>query len=141
MSLAKFRILVIAELVVFLATIVADLATASMLPEPLKEYVETSQTDLTPMFGLAILLGLSVLALAFISCIGLLIPWRPARILYTLSYLLSFPIYLMVGPTVSTEITGFLTALGMFLGGAVWALIYFSPIKAHFEPAGEPLAP
>ena len=141
MSLAKFRIFVIAELVVFLATIVADLATTSMLPQPLRDYVESSQTDLTPMFGIAILLGLSVLALAFISCIGLLIPWRPARILYTLSYLLSFPIYLLVGPTVSSELTGFLTALGMFLGGVVWALIYFSPIKVHFEPAGEPLAP
>ena len=141
MSLVKFRIFVIAELVVFLATIVADLGTSSMLPEPLKAYVESSQTELTPMFGLAVLLGLSVLALAFISVIGLLIPWRPARILYTLSYLLSFPIYLMVGPTVSTEVTGFLTSLGMFLGGVVWALIYFSPLKVHFEPAGEPLAP
>jgi len=47
----------------------------------------------------------------------------------------------MVGPTVSTEITAFLTQLGMFLGGVIWGLIYFSPLKVHFQPHGEPLAP
>ena len=141
MNLQTFRLLVIALLLLSLGTIVAEMTTTSMLPESLQTYVESRNSDLTPMLGVAILLALSVLALAFISCIGLLIPWRPARLLYTVSYLLSFPIYFMVGPTVSTEITTFLTALGMFLGGVIWALIYFSPIKVHFEPHGEPLAP
>ena len=141
MSLRTLRILVIVELLISLATIVADVATTSMLPEALRAYVESSHAELTPMMGIAILLALSVLCLALISCIGLLIPWRPARLLYTLSYLFSFPIYLLVGPTVSTEITAFLTQLGMFLGGVIWALIYFSPVKVHFQPHGEPLAP
>ena len=141
MSLGIFRILVIAELLISLATAVADAATTSMLPESLQSYLESSHAELTPMLGVAILLALSVLALAFISCIGLLIPWRPARLLYTLSYALAFPVYFLVGPQVSTPITAFLTAIGMFLGGVIWALIYFSPVKVHFEPAGEPLAP
>jgi hypothetical protein len=141
MSLSTFRILVIAELLISLATVVADMASASMLPEPLREYLESSSEELTPALGVAILLALSVLALAFISCIGLLIPWRPARLLYTLSYALSFPVYFLVGPQVSTQITAFLTALGMFIGGVIWALIYFSPVKVHFQPHGEPLAP
>ena len=141
MSLRTLRILVIVELLISLATAVADMATTSMLPESLQLYLESSAAELTPMMGMAILLALSVLALAFISCIGLLIPWRPARLLYTLSYLFSFPVYFLVGPQVSTQITAFLTSLGMFLGGLIWALIYFSPVKIHFEPAGEPLAP
>jgi len=141
MSLNTFRILVIAELLLSLATVVADLTTGSMLPEPLQAYLESTSAELTPLLGIAILLALSVLGLALISCIGLLIPWRPARLLYTLSYLFSFPIYLMVGPTVSTEITAFLTQFGMFLGGVIWGLIYFSPLKVHFQPHGEPLAP
>ena len=141
MSLGTFRLLVIALLLLSLGTVVAEMTTTALLPEALQAYVESAHSEITPMFGIAILLALSVLALAFISCIGLLIPWRPARLLYTLSYVLSFPLYLMIGPTVSTEITTFLTALGMFLGGVIWALIYFSPVKAHFQPHGEPLAP
>jgi hypothetical protein len=141
MSLGTFRLLVVVLLLLSLGTVVAEMTTTSLLPEALQAYVESAHAEITPMFGVAILLALSVLALAFISCIGLLIPWRPARLLYTLSYLFSFPLYLMVGPTVSTEITATLTSLGTFLGGVIWALIYFSPIKVHFEPHGEPPAP
>jgi hypothetical protein len=37
-------------------------------------------------------------------------------------------------PLVSTGTTEFFSELASMLGGAIWTLLYFSPLKVHFDP-------
>lgn len=142
MSTRTFRILLAVYILIAVASGISDFATRNMLPEPLREYhaaeyaSEMSQNDWLLAFG-----GMTVLALAVISTIGLFLFWRPARLLYTLSYVITYVLIFLMGPTVSTPLTAFLVDLGTFLGGVIWALIYFSPLKEYFEPVREPAAP
>jgi hypothetical protein len=138
MNAKSFRILVVAEILLMIATMVSDFLTGYQLPEELRPFhmgggsngpdAELNASEWVLAFG-----GLSIVALAVVSLIGLLFLWRPARPLYTLTYIIAFPVLLMAGPSVSTAITDTIGELSSFLGGVIWALLYFSPIKQYFE--------
>ena len=138
MNAKVFRILVVAEILLSIAVIVSDVVTRHQLPEELQQFhwtggenttdPEMRASDWVLAFG-----GLSLVALGMVSLIGLLFLWRPARLLYTVTYILAFPLVLMAGPSVSTAMTETLGEMSSFLGGMIWALLYFSPIKERFE--------
>ena len=138
MTAKTFRILVAAEILLMIATMVSDMVTGYQLPEELRPFqmgaggsapeAEMRASEWVLAFG-----GLSIVTLVVVSLIGLLLLWRPARLLYTLSYVVAIPILLFAGPSVSTAITETVGELSSFLGGVIWALLYFSPIKRYFE--------
>ena len=143
MSKTSFRILVFATLILGIASAVAEFAMERYLPETLQAYrreMNGAEAEMTPQFLMVAFGGLSVLVLWLVGTIGLLFLWRPARILYTLATILSFPLFLAIGPWVQHQVTAFLDGVALFLGGIVWALIYFSPIKEHFERPAESAA-
>lgn len=136
MNAKIFRILVLAEILLVIAVIVSDVATRGQLPEELRRFHEGAAefgAEMGARQWVLVFGGLSLAALALASLIGLLFLWRPARLLYTLSYVLAFPVLLLAGPNVSTAITDTISELASFLGGVLWALIYFSPVKQYFE--------
>ena len=144
MSTRTFRILVILDIVLALMAVVADFAFHGSLPAALQDYLKAEQDaefNNSPLTWIMILGALGVAALGLTSTIGLLLLWRPARFLYTLTYALSWPLYLLVGPNVTTAPAHMLYDMSSFLAGVIWALIYFSPLKVHFQPHGEPPAP
>jgi hypothetical protein len=138
MNAKLFRILVVTEILLSIAVIVSDIVTRHQLPAELQQFhwaggedamnAEMRASDWVLAFG-----GLSLVALGMVSLIGLLFLWRPARLLYTVTYILAFPLVLMAGPSVSTAITETLGEISNFLGGVIWALLYFSSIKERFE--------
>jgi len=138
MTTKIFRILVAVSLALSIASVISEIMSGSQLPEPLRAY--KASIGATPTAGLlaGALVALSVVLLGLIGTIGLLFFWRPARTLYTISTVAAFPLSFMFGAIVSTEWTHFLTITSTFLGGVIWALMYFSdPIVDEFEEFGE----
>lgn len=141
MTRTSFRILVIITFLIGVAGMVAEFATDQFLPETLREYrKQFDESEMSPRLLAVAFAGLSIFVLWIVGTIGLLFLWRPARILYTLANILAFPISIAFGPVVQHEATAFLTLVSTFLGGIIWALIYFSPIKDYFERPAESAA-
>jgi hypothetical protein len=137
MSVRNFRLLVVALLLLTVGIVVSDNLTRSQLPEPLRAYLD-SQDQADPEMNAQLLVlafgAMVVAALALISSIGLLFLWRPARLLYTLSLALAYPMVLLMEPTIYTGLTEFLSELASLLSGVILALLYFSPLKTRFDP-------
>ena len=136
MSVRTFRILVVTLLLLTIGIVVADSATRSHLPEPLRAYLDAEdkvQAEMPPRLMVLAFGAIAVASLALISSIGLLVLWRPARLLYTLSFVIALPLYLVMDPVIYSGTTEFLNELASLFGGAIWALLYFSPIKSHFD--------
>ncbi len=144
MSTRTFRVLVILDIALALMAVLADFAFQGTLPAALQDYLKAEQDaefNNSPGMWILIVGAMSVLGLGLAATVGLLLLWRPARLLYTLTYAVSWLLYLFVGASVVTAPAHMLYDMSSFLAGVIWALIYFSPLKIHFEPAGEPLAP
>src|SRR5688572_22564596 len=120
MNAKIFRILVATEIFLTIAVLVADIATRNQLPDELRRFhwaaADNADAEMRPAEWVLAFGGLSLLALGVVSMIGLLFLWRPARLLYTLTYILALPLVLMAGPTVSTAITETIGELSSFLG-------------------------
>lgn len=142
MSVTTFRLLLAALVLLTIGIVISDTLSRAQLPEPLKAYLDAednAEPKMNPTMMAVGFMALSVGALAIISTIGLFVLWRPARILYTLSFVVALPLYLLMGPTINTGLTEFLSELASFLGGVIWALIYFSPLRQHFDRPTQPL--
>jgi hypothetical protein len=137
MTTKILRILVLVSLVLSIASVVSEIVSVQQLPEPLREYREKMGEDLTPGLLAGVLAALSVVLLGLIGTVGLLFFWRPGRILYMIATVAAFPLSFAFGPVVSTELTHFLTVTSTFLGGVIWALMYFSPpLQDEFDESG-----
>src|SRR5688500_7750935 len=142
MSVTAFRILVIVDILLAVMGVVADIALESFLPQALRDYKATEGDG---EFGNNLKTwvlasgGFGVLVVGMTATIGLLCLWRPARWLYTLACLLSWPLYVLAGSNVSTGVGHMFLDISTFLGGVIWALIYFSPLKIYFDRPTEPL--
>ena len=141
MTTKAFRILVLISIVVTIGVIAAEVTATRSLPDPLRAYRKATEEQFSPTMLMMVLGAFSVVLLGMIGSIGLLFLWRPARILYTLATVLAFPLALTFGPNVTTALSHFLTIIGTFLNGVIFALIYFSPLKEEFDDSGEPSAP
>lgn len=143
MSVSEFRVVVVVCLLLAIAAPISDVAMRAQMPEPLKAYLEAedeAEAEIGSSLILLAFFAIGVGTLAIISTAGLLLLWRPARLLYTISYVLALPLYFFMGPTISTGVTEFLNHGATFLGGVIWALIYFSPLKQYFDTPAQPLA-
>lgn len=143
MSVSAFRVLVMVCLLFAVAAPISDVASRAQLPEPLKAYLDAedeAEGEINSPLILLAFVAIGVGTLAIIATAGLLLLWRPARLLYTISYVMALPLYFFMGPTISTGVTEFLNYGATFLGGVIWALIYFSPLKQFFDTPAQPLA-
>jgi hypothetical protein len=130
-----FRALLCIFVGLVFAEIAADLTTTSWLPDPLREYVEAQMKDDTISSGLMMLALFATLAmgLMLVSVAGLWLLWRPARMLYTL-FLLSLACAVAAsGTVVQSALTSVLGFMNTIIAGAILAMIYFSPLREHFD--------
>jgi hypothetical protein len=132
MSRQAFRGWVVFSIVLMIAWIVADFATVGQLPEDLREFRQ-ADPELTPVMAAAIFGAIAIMVLYLIALAGLLAFWRPARVLYLVATIGGFLLVFFVGPSVTTAISEGLAYLDCALSGFILALLYFSPIKAHFD--------
>lgn len=143
MKVSVFRALVILDIVLALLAMAADYGLESQLPQALQDYRAAEgeeEFENNPQMWVLIFGALCVLVLGIVSTIGLLVLWRPARLLYTLTYMLSWPLYLLAGASVMTGAAHMLYEMSSVLAGVIWGLIYFSPLKVHFERGTEQTA-
>lgn len=146
MSLTNyFRALLCVFLLLIIAEIASDVLTVGWLPEPLRKHVE-EQTDPNrpPSAALAMLVIFSLLSLSLLlaSSIGLFFFWRPARMLFTLCLLTIACSVAASGTVVESALTTVFSYMNTVISGVILGMIYFSPIREHFEPppADQPAA-
>lgn len=137
MSLTNyFRALLCVFVLLVAAEIASDLMTVSWLPEPLRKHVEEQMKPGPPSAQMAMLALFSLLSLALllISLAGLFVFWRPARVLYTLCLLTLGCAVAASGTVVESALTTVLSYMNTVIAGVILGMIYFSPIREHFEP-------
>lgn len=130
-----FRVL----LVLYAALIFGELASAQLtiktLPEPIRKYAEDQWIESLPKERAETLevVSMAALTLMFVSVLGLWALWRPARLLYTV-YLLCIAIsVVLAGPVVESELTSVLSFMNTIISGLILGMIYFSPLRDHFD--------
>lgn len=134
-----FRLLVIGEIVLGILTIIVHTLTESTLPPPLLEYVESQPSG--SITGLDIFLfaaAAGILIMLVVSSVGLLVFWRPSRLLYLLTLVVALLIAPLLGPEVNTGWEAPFDEAASVVSGAILALAYFSPIKVLFEKPANP---
>jgi hypothetical protein len=124
------RLAIILTIVVALVTAIAGLALDDTLPAELAQFVRARKSaDLTDLEAVAVLANFLIVAALLVGLIGLWWVKRWARLLFTISAILSPPLWMFAGfvsglSLVSTPIElGMDTALNMGIG-AILTLIW-----------------
>ncbi|BCW94144.1 MAG: hypothetical protein KatS3mg007_2038 [Thermoanaerobaculum sp.] len=133
-SKAFLRTLIVGMIVLGSVSVVVSLVTESLLPDPLRAYAEAEwEANLTGRDVVMLAVAILVIIAWFVSCIGLFLFWRPARILYLITItagLLLTPLY---GPYVDAGWGTMFEDAAVILSGVILALVYLSPLKGLYE--------
>jgi hypothetical protein len=135
--LTYFRTLLALHVVLIAGEITSGQLTISGLPDPLRNYLEQHYKTPEKTVGANLealawvtLFGLSLL---LVSMIGLWVLWRPARMLFT-AYLLCLAVAIVLsGPLVESPLTSVLAFMNTIISGLILGMIYFSPLREHFD--------
>jgi hypothetical protein len=136
-----FRALLCVFLLLVIAEVASDIMTVGWLPEPLRKHVEEQMKPggpVTPDLAILAMFSLLSLSLMLVSLIGLWLFWRPARMLYTLCLLTLGCAVAASGTVVESALTTVLSYMNTVIAGVILGMIYFSPVREHFEaPAAD----
>jgi hypothetical protein len=128
------RTLIVAELVLGITSVVVSLFTESMLPEPLRAFVEAeSEAEVTTHDMILLAAGIPLILLVLVSSIGLFVFWRPARILYVVTIVAGLLLTPFFGPYVDAGWGRVFEDAAVIVSGVILALIYLSPLKVLYE--------
>jgi hypothetical protein len=134
LSKRSLRILIIAQLVLIVLSIVVAFTSESSLPEPLRAY-EQARSDVDMTIRHWVLLGTGVLLIVglLVSSIGLMVFWRPARPLYLATNIAMIAWTPFAGPYVTAGWVQAIDGVSLITIGVVLALIYWSPLSDLYE--------
>jgi hypothetical protein len=128
------RILVLCELGLVAAEVVALFWQEKSLPPLLQEYLATEiSTQLAPARFLYVLGGVVPFAGFVIGSIGLMRLWRPARELFLTSLIVMELVGLLSRPKVFAPPVALLDTVGSIIVGAILAVTYFTEIRVSFS--------
>jgi len=128
------RTLIVAEIGIGIICIVVSFFTESMLPEPLRAFLEAeSEAEITARDLVMIAAAIPLIILLLMSSIGLFFFWRPARVLYLITVVLGLAMTPFFGPYVDAGWGTTFEGVAMIISGAILALIYFSPLRDFYE--------
>jgi hypothetical protein len=128
------RTLIVAEIVLLIISVVISLLTESLLPEPLRAFLDAeSNAEMTIQELIMLACGVPLLILLLGSSIGLFFLWRPARILYLISTVAGLLVTPFFGPYVDAGWGTTFEEAALIISGINLALIYFSPLKDLYE--------
>ncbi|HTP67003.1 MAG TPA: hypothetical protein VMJ66_16540 [Geobacteraceae bacterium] len=131
---AILRCLIVAEIAFVQVGVAIDIILEKTLPQELQQYImrakETGMT-FTQLLGFGI--GLLMLIGLVVGWIGLWQLWRPARLIYTLCWILGMSSYLLIEPVVYyTPLGAIFSDFAVLAAGMIIGLIYFSDLATHF---------
>jgi hypothetical protein len=128
------RWLVVAEILLSIASGIVSLATVNLLPPELRAYEQaTFEADLTSKDLILLGVALVLLSLIVVSSIGLLVFWRPARLLYLVRIIAGIAIAPFAGPYVDAGWGDSLEGAAILVSGVILPLIYYPPLSQLFE--------
>ena len=128
------RILVVAEIVLGIISIVVSLLTESSLPEPLRAFLDAeSEAEITGREMILLAAAIPLIILLIVSSIGLFLFWRPARILYLITIVTGLLLTPFFGPYVDAGWGTTFQEAAIIVSGIILTLIYFSPLKDLYE--------
>jgi len=126
-------ILVVADFVLVMLTLAAELALSSTLPQPLRDYASSRYSGLTSIVWFSLWLGIAMATL--VAWIGLLNYWGPARLLYVGAWAAWILLVAASGPSVTTAAGATVETLEHLVGGAIVGLVFFSDLTKRFDHA------
>ncbi len=137
------RILILAvlsEWLLIAMAVTAAFSLESSFPEPLQAYLaEEAKRDTTSWEWALTGIDIANFVLNFVSSIGLLFLRSWARILYTVTLLLSSILWLFFdGPTIHSSIDGLFSDLSLIAAGFLICLIWFSGLAPCFNKHENP---
>lgn len=134
-SKRSLRILIIADFLLLVLSIVGAFVSEASLPEPLRAYEQArSEADFTVKEW--VLVGVSVpLVIAWlVSSVGLFFFWRSARTMYLVTLIGSSAVTPFTDAYITAGWVQVIDGVSLIVTGIVLALIYASPLKESFEP-------
>ena len=128
------RSLIIAEIGLGVIGVVVSLLTESLLPEPLRAFVEAeAEADISTREIVMLATAIPGIILFVVSSIGLYFFWRPARTLYVITIVFGLLWTPFFGPYVDAGWGTVFEEATIIISGIILALIYFSPLKDYFD--------
>lgn len=132
-----FRTLLLLYVLLIFGELASGPATIDTLPEALRKFAQDQYDNPEKSVGANFqalgLVLLACLAMMITSLVGLWLLWRPARMLFTV-YLLSLAVAIVLaGPLVESSLTSVLAFMNTIISGLILGMIYFSPLREHFE--------
>ena len=124
-------ILVLADIVLVILTVVTEVALNSTLPAPLRPYGGLGHPTLADLVRLP--LWITIVVGTFVGWIGLLNYWWPSRGIYAGAWAAWLLLVAVSGPSVMTAAGAAVETLEHLVGGAIIALVYFSDLSKRFE--------
>lgn len=136
-AIARCRItlrrLVVIEILLTIAVVVVSFVEIPFLPPLLQEF-QRQTLDTFGIKELALLcLAIPLFILVIVAWIALWRGWRSGRVLYTIVWLSTVPIYLLSGPSVQSAIHSIVDTATSFVGGIIIGFLYFSEIRQVYE--------
>lgn len=135
--ISYFRVLLLLYVTLIFAEVASGPATMETLPEPLRKFAqeqyENPEKTVGPnvdLLGTVLLIGLAVM---LVSLVGLWVLWRPARMLFTIYLLCLAVAIVLAGPLVESSLTSVLAFMNTIISGLILGMIYFSPLREHFD--------
>ena len=133
-SRRALRVLIVTEIAMAAAAVIAALVEQRFLPEPLRHWLEQdAERPLTTSEIVFAVLIVPLFGALVVSWIGLWRLWKPARRLYLFTVACGMAATLLTGPQVSSAIGSALSTAASMATGAIIALVYFSPLSVAFE--------
>lgn len=132
-SIRRFRILVIAPIVLSFLTFALGFLPMAVLPEKAVE-ARSEQTRLISnhLVGIPMIMVLSLVY--FVSIVGLMVFWNTARYLYAACFAVNFISMLFVNPHVESGLKHAFDMLIVLIMGMVIALSFWSELAELFSP-------
>ena len=104
------------------------------LPKTLQQFEHEDFASPLGFGGLIFLcLAIPSLIFAVVVYVALWRGWRSGRRLYVISFVLSIPLGLMVGPRVQSALLSTTEDAGCVLAGFILAFLYFSDLRGFYE--------
>jgi hypothetical protein len=133
MTITRFRVYLIASALLAIAAV----ATV-FLPDGYSSVLADAYANEPPSWlfeneAVAIGVGITTLVIAIVGFVGLFLLKRWGRAVSLGITVLSFPVYLLTGPTLSSPLEAMLTDASTLVWGACLALAYYSPVAARFD--------
>jgi len=131
-----FRLILSFSVLAIIIAVVAGINLSNTLPESLQDYLyQLENEEVSDLENILwVLAGLTFLVITPLLLIGLwkFKPW--ARTLFLALTIVTFPLYVVLGPVVMNPWEAMFNDIAMLLEGGLIAMMFIGPISEKFQP-------